>query len=137
MRALALAVLCAAASFGADLSGIWVGQIPQRNGELADIAFEFKQTGTKLRGKLYGAIRSNPIVEGIVAGDLVMFVVLAQEQAGNQINETRLRFTGSMKNGEVELTRERESQVNAGNAGDAQTRTGLEQKQTFRLKRLA
>ncbi|MFN0101141.1 MAG: hypothetical protein ACKV2U_03505 [Bryobacteraceae bacterium] len=130
-------LLCGVGLLAADLSGIWVGRIPTRNGDSVDIAFQFTQSGTKLSGKLYGDYKSSPIVEGIVAGDLVTFVVLAEEQAGNQINESRLRFTGSLTSGEVELTRERESSVNAGNKGTSQTRPGQGQKQTFRLKRLA
>ena len=132
-----LLLFCGAALFGGDLTGIWVGQIPARNGETVDIAFQFTQAGTKLSGKLYGDYKSSPIVEGIVAGELVTFVVLAEEQAGNQINDSRLRFTGSLKSGEVELTRERESSLNAGNKGTSQTRPGQGQRQTFRLKRLA
>ena len=132
-----LLLFCGVALCGADLTGIWVGQIPTRNGETVDIAFQFTQTGTRLSGKLYGDYKSSPIVEGIVAGELVTFVVLAEEQAGNQINDSRLRFTGSLKSGEVELTRERESSLNAGNKGTSQTRPGQGQTQTFRLKRLA
>lgn len=132
-----LLLFCSVALLGADLTGIWVGQIPTRNGETVDIAFQFTQTGTRLSGKLYGDYKSSPIVEGIVAGELVTFVVLAEEQAGNQINDSRLRFTGSLKSGEVELTRERESSLNAGNKGTSQTRPGQGQTQTFRLKRLA
>ena len=132
-----LLLFCSVALLGADLTGIWVGQIPTRNGDSADIAFQFTQTGTRLSGKLYGDYKSSPIVEGIVAGELVTFVVLAEEQAGNQINDSRLRFTGSLKSGEVELTRERESSLNAGNKGTSQTRPGQGQTQTFRLKRLA
>ena len=132
-----LLLFCGAALFGADLTGIWVGQIPTRNGESVDIAFQFTQAGPKLSGKLYGDYKSSPIVEGIVAGELVTFVVLAEEQAGNQINDSRLRFTGSLKSGEVELTRERESSLNAGNKGTSQTRPGQDRRQTFRLKRLA
>ena len=132
-----LLLFCSVALFGADLTGIWVGQIPTRNGETVDIAFQFTQSGTRLSGKLYGDYKSSPIVEGIVAGELVTFVVLAEEQAGNQINDSRLRFTGSLKSGEVELTRERESSLNAGNKGTSQTRPGQGQTQTFRLKKLA
>lgn len=137
MIRIALALIAAAVLSAADLTGIWTGQMPTRNGETVDISFQFVQSGTKLSGKLYGDYRSSPIVEGIVAGDLVTFVVVTAEQAGNQINDTRLRFTGSLKSGEVELTRERESVVNAGNGGNAQTRSGPSPKQTFRLKRLA
>lgn len=137
MGALAAFFLCGASLLAADLTGIWVGRVPTRNGESVDIAFQFTQTGTKLGGKLYGDYRSSPIVEGIVAGDLVTFVVLAEEQAGNQINESRLRFTGRLENGEVELTRDRESMVNAGNRGGAQTRADRGPKVSFKLKRLA
>jgi hypothetical protein len=117
----------------ADFTGIWVGQIAGRNGE-TDVAFQLTHKGAALGGKLYGEYQSTSITTGTVSGDLVTFVVVAQEQAGNQINETRLRFTGKMINGEIELTRERESSTNAGNGGGVQMR--FNGKQTFRLKKL-
>ncbi|MCS7023484.1 MAG: hypothetical protein NZV14_01690 [Bryobacteraceae bacterium] len=120
---------------GADLSGIWTGQIATRNNEKVDIAFQFQQHGDRLQGKLYGDYRSSPIVEGKVEGDRVTFVVIVHEQAGNQINETRLRFTGALKNGELELVREREQSTNAGNRGAAQSRSSSAPV-SFRLKKL-
>ena len=120
----------------ADLSGIWVGQIPARKGEMQDIAFQFQQTGTKLAGKLYGDYQSSPIVQGTVAEAAVSFVVSGAEQAGNQINEIRTRFIGRYNaNGEVELTRERESGHNAGNSGAVEQRPNSP-RPTFRLQRL-
>jgi hypothetical protein len=119
---------------GADLSGIWTGQIPTRNNEKLDIAFQLKQNGTTLSGKLYGDYKSTPIVEGKVNGDQIVFVVITSEQAGNQINETRLKFTGTLKDGEIELTRERESSTNAGNGGVVQFRGNSTT--TFRLRKL-
>ena len=119
----------------ADLSGIWVGRIPGRNGDLQDIAFQFRHTGAKLEGKLYGDYQSSPIVQGTVAGPLVTFVVSGTEQAGNQINETRTRFTGKFGNGEIELLRERESSHNAGNSGAVEQRRNTP-RQAFTLKRL-
>ncbi|MBL8230934.1 MAG: hypothetical protein JNL98_20740 [Bryobacterales bacterium] len=119
---------------GADLSGIWTGQIPTRNNEKVDVAFQLKQDGAKLSGKLYGDYKSTPIVEGKVNGDQITFVVVAAEQAGNQINETRLKFTGTLKDGELELVRERESSTNAGNGGVVQFRGNTTT--TFRLKKL-
>jgi hypothetical protein len=119
---------------GADLAGIWIGQIPGRNGDLQDIAFKITQTGTTLGGKLYGDYQSTPITEGKISGDQVAFLVIAPEQSGNQINQTRLRFTGSIKAGEIELTREREGSTNAGNGGGVQFKGNT--KQTFHLKRL-
>jgi len=127
------ALLYAGAACAADLSGIWMGQMEVRNGQKVDVAFQLKQQGTQLRGKLYGDYESSPIVSGIVAGKLVTFVVEAQEQAGNQINQTRLRFTGSLDGDELELVREREGSRNAGNKGGAAAREG---KQRFRARRL-
>jgi hypothetical protein len=134
MRYIALLASLAASLAGADLSGIWVGHYPGRNGEPIEVAFQFRQQGETLGGKLYGDFKSMPVVEGKVTLDQVEFVVMAEEQAGNQINETRLRFTGTLKDGELELTRERESSRNAGNGGEVQSRTNA--KQAIRLKRL-
>jgi len=123
-----------AVSGAADLSGIWVGQIPNRNGDLLDIAFQFTQNGTSLGGKLYGDYGSSPIVEGKVSGDEIIFLVRSTEQAGNQINTSRLRFSGTLKGGEIELSRERERSTNAGNGGSVESRGAT--RQTFHLKRL-
>lgn len=133
MRFLA-AFFLAAGAFAADLSGIWVGQVPTRNGEFLDIAFQLRQTGTTLSGKLYGDYRSDRIVEGTVEGDQVRFVVLVAEQAGNEINETRTVFTGTLKNGELELTRERLASTRAGAASGAHIREN--NKTAIKLKKL-
>lgn len=132
--ALVLSMLAAVVLPAADFTGIWVGQYPGRNGEPVDVAFRFWRQGGKLEGKLYGDYRSFPIQEGVVSGALVTFVVQTDEQSGNQINQTRLRFTGRMENGEIELTREREAATNAGNSGGVQLRGSA--RQTFRLRKL-
>jgi hypothetical protein len=118
----------------ADITGIWIGQIPGRNGDLQDISFKFTQDGATLGGKLYGDYQSTPITEGKISGDQVAFLVIAPEQAGNQINRTKLRFTGTIKAGEIELTREREGSTNAGNGVGVQFKGNS--KQIFRLKKL-
>src|SRR5260370_32228575 len=135
MRKLFIVILlCIWTLSAAELTGIWIGQIPGRNGEMQDIAFKFTQNGTTLGGKLYGDYQSTPISEGKIAGDQITFVVIAPEQAGNQINRARLSFSGNIEAGEIELTREREGATNAGNGGTVQFRGNA--KQTFRLKRL-
>jgi hypothetical protein len=135
LQALLIGGLLAALNLpGADLAGIWIGQIPGRNGDLQDIAFKFTQAETTLGGKLYGDYQSAPIIEGRISGDQVSFLVIAPEQNGNQINRTRLRFTGTVKAGEIELTREREGSTNAGNGGGVQFKGNT--KQSFSLKRL-
>ncbi|MBK9170892.1 MAG: hypothetical protein IPM24_26020 [Bryobacterales bacterium] len=133
MRLLA-SLLFAGTLCGADLAGIWVGQMEVRNGEFVDVAFKFTQTGGTLGGKLYGDYRSGPISDAVVAGDLITFVVTAPEQAGNQINEARLRFTGRLVNGELELVRDREGATSAGTKAGAPVR--VQTKQALRLKRL-
>lgn len=125
-----------ALALAADLNGIWVGQIPARNGDKLDIAFQLKQSPNgAITGKLYGDYRSTPISEGRLDGDAITFTLLAEEQAGNQINDSRLKFTGTIKDGEIELTRKRESSTNAGNAGAAPSRNA-DPGVTFRLKKL-
>lgn len=97
-----------------DVSGIWTGQIPAgRAGTLVDIAFQLVQQGDQIRGKLYGDYRSGEIVEGKVEGGELWFVVLSPEQAGNEINQTRLRFAGCIDNGTLNLTRTREASARA------------------------
>ena len=126
--ALALALLTA------DLSGIWLGKMPGRNGEFVDVAFKFEQKESTLTGKIYGDYRSTPIAEGKVTGDEIEFFVLASEQAGNHINDTRIRYAGAIRNGEIELSRERVTSTNAGNGGLVALKS--ENKTTFKLKRL-
>ncbi len=118
----------------ADISGIWLGSVTGgRRNQVQDFAFQFIQKGTTLTGKLYLDYSSTPILKGTIDGDRITFQVLAREQAGNEINQAVLRFTGTLKDGEIEITREREEIRAAGNSGAAFVRPGA---QTFRLKRL-
>lgn len=134
MMLLLTVLILASASWGADLTGTWIGQLPARNGGIEDVAFQFVQKGTQLGGKQYGDFESTPIVKGTVAGELVMFVIVRQEQAGNEINETKIRFTGRMVGQEIELTRERESATRSGSGASVTLRNN--QRQSFRLKKL-
>jgi hypothetical protein len=133
MRRLLVGLLPVFTLLGADFTGIWIGEVPVRNGT-QDVAFKITQKDTTVTGKLYGDFRSTPILEGVAAGEEIIFVVVAEEQAGNQINQTRLRFTGTLKDGVIEMTRERETATNAGNGGVVQFRGNT--KTTFRLRRL-
>jgi hypothetical protein len=118
----------------ADISGIWMGSLTGgRRNQVQDFAFQFIQKGTTLTGKQYLDYGSTPILKGTIEGDKIAFQVVAREQAGNEINQAVLRFTGTLKDGEIEITREREEIRAAGNSGAAFARPGA---QTFRLKRL-
>jgi hypothetical protein len=140
MRSSAAILLSASSVFGADLTGIWIGQIERQNNAPLDVAFQFVQTGSTLTGKLYGDYQSTPISEGKIQGDTVSFIVVTSEQAGNEINEVRLSYTGVWKDGELELNRERISARNAGNRGEGriQRPNSANAKPTppLRLKRL-
>jgi hypothetical protein len=106
MKRFAVVLLSAAAAFAADISGIWVGQLPGRfPGEVQDVSFKFEQTAPgKLAGKSYGENDSTPLSEVKVEDDRISFVI------GNEMNggRNKLIFTGTIKNGEIELTRRRE-----------------------------
>jgi hypothetical protein len=119
----------------ADISGIWLGSgaTGGRRNQVQDFAFQFIQKGTTLTGKLYLDYSSTPILKGTIDGDQIAFQVVAREQAGNEINQSVLLFKGTLKDGEIELTREREEIRAAGNSGAAFARPGT---QTIRLKRL-
>lgn len=128
-------IFAASAALAADFTGIWTGQLPGRNGgDPIDLAFKLEQKGNTITGKQYGDYRSSPIVEGSATGDQAVFVIVISEQAGNQINETRVRFTATFKDGELEVTRQREASTNAGNKGGVQFKGDT--KQTFKLRRL-
>lgn len=135
MRKLLFTLLAAATLLpAADFTGIWLGSLTTgRRNQVTDFAFHFTQKGTTLVGKVYLDYGSEPISEGIVDGDTFSFKVTVREQAGNQIDKSVLKFTGTLKDGEVELNREREQLINAGNGGASFSRPG---KTTFKIKRL-
>ena len=129
-----LALLGAVALQAGDVTGTWTGHVELRKGQAQDFAIKLVQSGSGVTGKVYGDYTSSPIAEGRVNGDEVAFIVLVPEQGGNQINDTRYRFSGVVKEGKLELTRVREGATNAGNKGDVQFKG--ESKVTFQLKRL-
>lgn len=118
----------------ADLTGIWMGQMPGRKDQLVEVSIQLKQSGSTLSGKQYGDYKSGKVVEGSVDGDAVVFIVAIPEQQGNQINEARVRYEGKIEGGELQLTRQRIASV------DAVTGTKMDFKETpkvtLRLKKL-
>lgn len=126
--------LLLAALLAADFSGIWVGTIELPNGRTEDVSFEFVQKGSVLTGKQYDDMESTPIVKGTVSGDLISFVLVRQEQAGNEINQTRIRFTGRAVGEAIELFRERESSTRSGSSAGAFLRNNV--RQGFKLRKL-
>jgi hypothetical protein len=142
MRTLLLSVLLVVPLDAADFSGTWLGELPTRANApklriAQQFAIQFVQTGTTLTGKLYGDYASSPIVEGQVAGDSIDFIVVTQEQQGNQISDTRLHFTGTLaQDGSIEIKRVREGSTNAGNNGAYKANETNAPKQTFVIRHL-
>jgi hypothetical protein len=101
---LALLLASALVASGGDLTGIWTGQAPGRNGETEDITFQFRQDGAALNGKLYAETGDIPIVDGKVEGGRIRFSVVIRFSS----NATTFIYTGAVNGDEIRLTRERD-----------------------------
>jgi hypothetical protein len=106
----------------ADVSGIWTGQITDKNGDPVDLSFRFEQHGDKLAGKMYGDNASTPITEGRVDGDQITFSVGAE--LNGQVSH--FVYVGTIEGGEIKVIRERQP-----------ARPGADQKLNIHLKRVA
>lgn len=126
---LALGMSLTAASRGADVTGIWMGQVAGRNGEIQDVAFKLKSADGVITGTMFGEEYDLPIADGKISGDEVSFSVTTTNYYN--MNQVKLLFRGTVKDGEIELTREREGVRAGGNQGGGQNT-----KQTFKLKRV-
>jgi len=113
-----IARLCLVAAFfgaallGSDVTGIWTGQVPGRDGGMQDLSFRFVQTGDTLSGKMYGDNASIPILDAKITGDQISFTV--RTELNGQIN--RVTYTGTVSGNEMRLKREREGGRNGQNA---------------------
>jgi hypothetical protein len=105
VRTLCMFLVAAATGLAADLTGIWTGQQPGRNGQIEDVAFRFRSDGQSLTGTLFGDEFDLPITEASVTGDQIRFVVITT----NYYSGTKSRFiyTGTVRGPGMELTRER------------------------------
>ena len=125
--ALGIGFLFAAALPAADITGIWTGQVPGRNGETLEITFRFQQNGETLTGKMYGDNEDIPLADGKVSGDRIAFAVTNEFGGGR----SRFVYTGTVTGDAIELTREREGGRPGGTGSQRQNF-----KQTFKLKRM-
>jgi hypothetical protein len=106
----------------ANVSGIWTGQVTDKNGDPVDLSFRFEQTGDKLDGKMYGDNESTLITDGKVDGAQITFSV------GAELNGSISHFVyvGTIEGGEIHVTRER-----------LPVKPGAAPKQSVLLKRVA
>ena len=128
MRAVfAAAWLFVPAIFGADLTGIWTGQVASRTGEMQDVTFQLKQDGDVVKGKLYGDSEDTPITDVKIVGDHISFSVAANFGPG----QNKFLYTGTIKGNQIEISRERETRGPVDEAARKQN-----PKQSFSLKRM-
>src|SRR5690349_17840702 len=104
LRFLLVALIFPLAGFGAEVSGIWMGQVAARNGGMQDVRFKFVQEGDTLTGKMYGEDESTPIRDGKISGDQITFSITNELNGGH----TTFLFTGTITGNEIQLTRERQ-----------------------------
>ena len=134
VKRIAVLILFAGALPAADLAGIWLGSATTgRRNQVIDFAFQFAQKGSTLTGKAYLDSGTTPILNGAIEGDKISFEIVAREQNGNEINESLFKFVGVIKDGEMELTRERQQIRNAVNAGAGLSKPS---ELSFKIKRL-
>ncbi len=113
----------------ADVSGIWTGQMPGRRGDPEDVAFQFKLKGTAVTGKMFGDEFDLPLEEASISGDQITFTITTTNYYSG--TKTKVIFTGTIKDNEIELTRTR---VGGPPPRNPENRQNL--KQTFTIKRL-
>ena len=59
----------------AEIDGKWKGQLPGRDGNMRDIAFDFKADGTNLGGTMQGFRGDVPITDGKIENGGIRFKV--------------------------------------------------------------
>src|SRR5215475_4363809 len=121
-------VLFSSCIHAADIDGVWVGQLPGRNGEVEDLAFRLKCSGNSITGKMFGDEFDLPITEGSVSGDQVRFVVTTTNYYNGA--KTQFVYSGVIKQGVLELVRER---LQTGESPPGKNPPG---RQTLKLTRL-
>ena len=114
---------------GAELAGLWTGQVTGRGGEKEDISFQFKLNKNALTGKMFGDEFDVPVQGLEVSGDRITFYITTTNFYDG--SQTKFLFNGMVAGKEIQLTRERAGAETAGK--DAKK---PDAKQTFTLKRL-
>jgi hypothetical protein len=129
VRSVVAVLLLAVYVQAAEVDGIWVGQQQGRRGEPEDLAFRFKLDGQVVTGKMFGDEADLPISEGSFSGDQIRFVVTTTNYYSG--TKTKFIYIGAIKNGEMELTRERIQ-----TAEEKAANRNIAGKQTLKLKRI-
>jgi hypothetical protein len=97
-----LALFCFVfAASAADVSGKWTAQLPGRGGAQTTTTFTFNVSGDTLTGTVQTPRGENPISDGKIDGDIILFV----ETLNFNGNEVKVTYTGTVKSDTIEFTR--------------------------------
>jgi hypothetical protein len=105
MKARFLVLMIGLLSFPAlagDVTGVWKGQITDRDGNPHDLVFNLKADGNKLTGTVTGAPPTGAeqtIVTGKVDGDQLSFETSAEGPDGNPL---KLTYTGKVTGNQMQ-----------------------------------
>ena len=97
-------LLAAVAVFAADATGKWVAQVPGRNGQMREVTFNLKASGSALEGTVSGRQGDVQISDGKIDGDNLSFSQV-MEFNGNSV---KLIYKGKISGDEIKFTRQRE-----------------------------
>jgi hypothetical protein len=101
----AVALLCLAPAFAADITGKWTTAITTGIGVM-NYTFEFKVEGAKLTGKalmsMDGGSSESALAEGSVKGDEISFVETLKVQG----QELRCEYKGKIAGDEIQASRQ-------------------------------
>ncbi len=100
--ALILTITCTA--LAADVTGKWIAQVPGRNGETHETAFNLKADGAQLTGTMTTQRGEQQISDGKIDGDTVSFSVVMNFN-GNQM---KFLYKGKVAGDQIQFTRQRE-----------------------------
>jgi hypothetical protein len=125
--------LLIAATFAADYSGIWTGQITDRNGDVQDLSFRFNLRDNTLSGKMYGDNESVPIKDVVINGSQITFSVTTELNG----DISTFIYSGQIDGDELTLVRHRLPKNNKVTSDKPPAENKQNQPQTVKLKRLA
>ena len=94
----------ALAAWAADVSGVWVADVPGREGQTRQMTFTFKADGESLTGTVGTARGETPISDGKVSGDDISFAV-KMEFGGNSMT---MQYKGVVSGDQIKFTSQRE-----------------------------
>jgi hypothetical protein len=130
--------LCAAGflltltALASDITGIWSGQLTDRNGDIQDLSFRFNIKDNVLSGKMYGDNESIPIEDARIDGNEITFSVTTELNG----SITKFIYSGQINGDELTLVRRRGGVRNNVTAGKPAPENKPNAPQTIKLKHL-